>query len=172
VPSVADTPSRFLSFDVRDFLRRTDTLPDDPERDYVLNRLAKSSLFGVMPLGDEFSTKRHAVLAVVMSSLLLLMAAVCMLALPLLRNVRWRRYRVYLAGTVMMFLFLLAFRIRLPNPFHEDFRHVFAALVPFCLGYVGVVERLGRLHPLLRKAGIAIGLAMMAASAAFFARLS
>ena len=42
-----------------------------------------------------------------------------------------------------MFAFLVAFRVRAPNEFHEDFRHIFPALVPLCLGYVKVFERLG-----------------------------
>jgi hypothetical protein len=171
VPPVADRLSRFVSFDVSDFVRKLDTVPDDPERDYFLNRLAKSSLFGVIPLGDELTSKRHVALGVLISSLLLLMAAVGALALRFLRGALWRSHRVYVAGAAILLLFLLAFRIRVPNPFHEDFRHVFPALVPFCLVYVTVVERLGRFHHLFRKAGIAIGLCMIASSVAFFVRL-
>jgi hypothetical protein len=171
VPPVADTPSRFLSFDAGDFLRRTDTMPDDPERDYFLNRLAKSSLFGVMPLGEELATTRHRALGIVMSASLLLMTAVGALSLSFLRGVNWRRYRVVVAAAAIMLAFLVAFRLRLPNPFHEDFRHIFPALVPLCLGYVAVVERLGRIHPLLQKAGMTIGLSMVASSVAFFVRI-
>jgi hypothetical protein len=107
----------------------------------------------------------------VISSLLLVMAAVCALALPFLRGVPWRTYRVYVAAAAIMFLFLLAFRIRAPNEFHEDFRHIFPVLAPFCLGYVAIVERLGRFRPFFRRAGIAVGLSMVAASVAFFVRL-
>jgi hypothetical protein len=170
VPPVADEPSRFLSFDAAKFVRRLDTVPDDPKRDYFLNRLAKSSLFGVMPLGGELSSPRHVALGTVISVLLLLMIAVCALALPFLRDVPWRRHRVYAAAAVILLLFLVAFRIRLPNQFHEDFRHVYPALVPFCLGYAAIVERLDRFHAVLRTTGIAIGLSMVACSAAFFVR--
>jgi hypothetical protein len=170
VPPVADRPGRFISFDASDFVRRIDTLPQDRERDYFLNRFAKSSLFGIPPLEDELTSRRHDVLGSVISSLLLLMAAVCLLALPFLRGLDWRSTRVYAAAAAVMFLFLLAFRIRLPNEFHEDFRHIFPALAPFCLGYVTVVERLGRVHHAFRKAGIAVGLAMVASSVAFFVR--
>jgi hypothetical protein len=171
VPPVADRPSRFVTFDAPRFLRRLDTLPDDPARDYFLNRFAKSSLFGVVPLEDELAGKRQEILGIVISSLLLVMAAVCALALPFLRGVSWRTYRVYVAAAAIMFLFLLAFRIRAPNEFHEDFRHIFPALAPFCLGYVIIVERLGRFRDSLRKAGVAVGLSMVAASVAFFVRL-
>lgn len=178
VPAVADRPSRFILFDPRRFVTRMDTLPDDPQHDYFLNRLAKSSLFGVMPLDDELAGPRHRILAAAMSVLLLAMVASCLIALPFLRRASLRPYRVYLGGTLVMFAFLVAFRVRAPNEFHEDFRHIFPALVPFCLGYTKIFERLGRssgnpsrLRRGLRGAGIAIGLSMVVASAAFFARL-
>ena len=178
VPAVVDRPSRFVRFDVRRFVLRMDALPDDSGHDYFLNRLAKSSLFGVMPLGDELAGPRQQTLAVAMSVLLLAMVASCLIALPLLRGGALRRYRVYLGGTLIMFAFLVAFRVRAPNEFHEDFRHIFPALVPFCLGYTKIFERLGRssgkpswLLQGLRGTGIAVGVAMVLASAAFFARL-
>ena len=178
VPAVVDRPSRFVRFDLRRFVLRMDTLPDDPGHDYFLNRLAKSSLFGVMPLGDELAGPRHQTLAVGMSVLLLIMVASCLIALVFLRRGSLRPYRVYLGGTLIMFAFLVAFRVRAPNEFHEDFRHIFPALVPFCLGYAKLLERLGRssgkpswLLQGLRGAGIAMGLSMVLASAAFFAHL-
>ena len=177
VPAVVDRPSRFLRFDVPRFVLRMDTLPDDPEHDYFLNRLAKSSLFGVIPLGDELESPRHQTLAVVMSVLLLGLVASGLIALPFLRGESLRKYRVYLGATIIMFAFLVAFRIRAPNEFHEDFRHIFPALVPLCLGYATILDRVGResrkpswLFQGLRGAGIAMGLSMAAASAAFFAR--
>jgi hypothetical protein len=176
VPAVVDGPGRFVRFDLRRFVMRMDTLPDDPGHDYFLNRLAKSSLFGVMPLGDELASPRHQKLAVAMSVLFLAMVASCLIALPFLRGGSWRPYRVYLGGTLIMFAFLVAFRVRAPNEFHEDFRHIFPALVPFCLGYAKVFERLGRssgkpswLRQGLRGQTIALGLSMVLASAAFFA---
>ena len=179
VPAVVDGPGRFIRFDLQRFVMRMDTLPDDPAHDYFLNRLAKSSLFGVMPLGDELAGPRHQILAVAMSVLLLAMVASCLIALPFfLRRGSLRPYRVYLGGTLIMLAFLVAFRVRAPNEFHEDFRHIFAALVPFCLGYTKIFERLGHssgkppwLRQGLRGAGIAMGLSMVLASAAFFARL-
>ncbi len=177
VPAVVDRPSRFVRFDLRRFVLRMDTLPDDPGHDYFLNRLAKSSLFGVMPLGDELADPRHRILAVVMSVLLLAMVASCLIALPFSSGGSLRPYRVYLGGTLIMFAFLVAFRVRAPNEFHEDFRHIFPALVPFCLGYAKIFERLGRssgkpswLFRGLRGQTIAMGLSMVLASAAFFAR--
>jgi hypothetical protein len=169
VPAVVDRPSRFVYFDVADFVGRLDTAPIDPEHDYFLNRLAKSSLFGVMPLGDELGSRRHQRLGMAMSVLLLAMLASCGLALPLLlRGTRWRKYRVYLATVAIMLLFLVAFRLRAPNEFHEDFRHIFPALVPFCLGYAGVVERIGRYSKPLRAAGVLVAAAMVLASVSFF----
>jgi len=178
VPAVVDGPGRFVRFDLRRFVLRMDVLPDDPEHDYFLNRLAKSSLFGVMPLGDEFAGPRRQTLAIGMSVLLLAMVASFLIALLFLRGGWLRAYRVYVGGTFIMLAFLVAFRVRAPNEFHEDFRHIFPALVPFCLGYAKIVERLGRcsgkppwLLQGLRGVGIALGVSMVVASTAFFARL-
>jgi hypothetical protein len=168
-PPVPDVPSRFVFFDVPGFVRGSDALADEPERDYFLNRLAGSSLFGVTPLEKEFASKRHETLAVAIRALLVLMLALCAFAFPFLRRVPWRNLRVYVAAAVTLLLFVLAFRIRLPNPFHEDFRHIFPALVLFCLSYAGVVERLGRLRPIFRTLGSGLGLSLAIASVAFFA---
>jgi hypothetical protein len=172
VPPVADTPSRFLYFDVRQFLGRFDTLVADPAHDFFLNRLAKSSLFGVAPLGEEFASGRYAALAGVIGVLLLVMVAGCVLALPFVRGVEFRTYRTYVVMSAVMFVFLVAFRIAMPNEYHEDFRHIFPVLVPFCLGYAQVVSRLARFSKHLRAAGVGVALSMVASSVAFFARVS
>lgn len=170
VPPVADTPSRFIQFDVAAFVRGLAAPGELPERDLFLNRLAKSSLFGVMPLGDELGQPRQRVLAPLLGVLLLAMGLLCLGALPFVRRKWAKQYRVYWATPLIMLAFLVAFRVRAPNEFHEDFRHIFPALVPFCLGYACVVHELGRASRLLRYGGAAIGLMLVAASTAFFAR--
>jgi len=171
VPAVIERPSRYLYFDVPDFVGHLDASLRAPDRDYFLNRLAKSSLFGVMPLGDELGSQRHHWLGAVMSVLLLFMVACSLLALPaLLRGARLRKYRAYLVGAAFMFAFLVAFRLRAPNEFHEDFRHIFPVLVPFCLGYAGVVEHVCRRSRVLGAVGAVAGVAMALASVAFFFR--
>ena len=167
VPPLPDSPSRFLSFHFYDFVTRLGTVPEDP----ILNRLAKSSLFGVMPLGDPFGGADHELLARWLSGGLLAMVAVCLVALALLGRAALRRHRAYLGSVAIMVLFLLAFRIRAPNEFHEDFRHIFAALVPFCLGYAAFVVRLGRYSKLLHSVGVGLAILMIAWSFAFFARV-
>jgi hypothetical protein len=172
VPPVPDRPGRFVSFDVADFVLRMDTTPKAPERDYFLNRLAKSSLLGVTPLGDELGTARHRALSAVMSLLLLGMVGSCVAGVVLFRGAVWRpRYRVYVGTSALMLAFLVAFRLRAPNPFHEDFRHIFPVLVPFCLGYATVVERAGHGSKVLRWGGLAVGALMVLSSVAFFVRL-
>jgi hypothetical protein len=171
VPAVADTPSRFFYFDVRQFVTSFDALHAEPHRDYFLNRLAKSSLFGVAALGDDFAGAWHAALAAAMSLLLLAMVLTCALASPLVRRADLRRYRVYIVASAIMVAFLFAFRVALPNEYHEDFRHIFPVLVTFCLGYAGLVARLGRFSARLRKGGVGIALLMVASSVGFFARL-
>jgi hypothetical protein len=167
VPPLPDTLDRFISFDPFDFVRRIETAPLDP----FLHRFLKSMLFGVQPPGDEFSGPPYAIWAAIMSLLLLVMLTVCLIAALSLPSASLRKYRVYLASPVILFIFLIAFRLRVPNEFHEDFRHIFPALVPFCLGYVKAVERLGRRSKVLYSAGVAVGLLMVSSSIAFFVRL-
>jgi len=171
VPPVPDTPSRFIFFDLPDFIRRMDATPAYPKPDYFWNRFAKSSLFGVLPLGDEFQAARDTALAVAIKILLLAMVATCLAGAIFLRGVPWRRYRVYAGAVAVMLVFLVAFRIRVPNEFHEDFRHVFAALVPFCLAYALVVDRLRRVSAALYWTGVGVGLSMIGASVVFFVRV-
>ena len=169
-PPVPDTPSRFILFDLPDFIRRMDAMPDYPKPDYFWNRFAKSSLFGIMPLGEEFQAARYKALAVAIKLLLLAMVTIGLCGAILLRPVRWRRYRVYAGAVVIMLVFLVAFRVRVPNEFHEDFRHVFAALVPLCLAYALVVDRARRVSGALYWTGVGVALLMIGSSVAFFAR--
>lgn len=166
VPPLPDSATRFMSFHVHDFVSRLAVFPEDP----FLNRLAKSSLFGVMPLGEPFTDAGHELLGRCLSWGLLAMVFVGAMGLPLLDRTLLARNRVYIASVAILFLFLVAFRVQAPNEFHEDFRHIFAALAPLVLGYSGIVGRLGRYSALLQAAGIAVGLLMMALSIAFFAR--
>jgi hypothetical protein len=169
-PPVADTPSRFILFDLPDFIHRKDAMPDYPKPDYFWNRFAKSSLFGIMPLGDEFQAARYTALAVAIKSCLLAMVTVCLCGAIVLRRVPWRKYRVYACAVVTMLIFLVALRIRVPNEFHEDFRHVFAILVPFCLAYALVVDRARRVSGALYGTGVGVALLMIGSSVLFFAR--
>src|SRR6478735_3192759 len=82
-----------------------------------------------------------------------------------------RKYRVYLVSVAIMVLFLLAFRLRAANEYHEDFRHIFAALVPFCMCYAAVVANSSRYSKLLNLAGTALALLMIICSLAFFLRV-
>jgi hypothetical protein len=155
-----------LSFHLHDFVSRLAVFPEDP----VLNRVAKSSLFGVIALGEPFTDPRHEFLARCLSCGLLAMLSICLVGWPLLDRAALRQNRVYLGSVAIMALFLLAFRLRAPNEFHEDVRHVFAVLAPFCLGYATVVVRLARYSKVLHYAGVALAVLMMALSVAFFAR--
>ena len=96
------------------------------------------------------------------------MVAVCVCGAIFLRPASWRPYRVYAAAGAIMIIALLVFRVRVPNEFHEDFRHVFAGLVPFCLAYALVVARARRVSPALYWAGVGVGLSLIGASVAFF----
>jgi hypothetical protein len=168
---VSNKPINYLSFDLRGFLSDTSSLAYPPKQDYFFNGLAKSSLFGVMPLGKDFEGGPYKNLAVFISLLSLAMVAVCVVVLPFIRSVSWQKYRALVAAAASMLILLAAFRLLVPTPFHEDFRHIFPILVPVCLLYAKVVERLSRWSGVLHKAGIVLGLLMIASSVAFFVRV-
>ena len=124
-----------------------------------------------MPLGTDFEGAYHKVLAVIISLLLLAMVILCLATLPFVRSVTWLKYRAIVMASGALLILLTAFRIILPTPFHEDFRHIFPILVPFCLLYAKVVERLRPWAVWLYRTGIGIALLMIASSVAFFARI-
>ena len=168
---VSNKPLNYLYFDLRAFVSDTSSLAYPPKQDYFFNGLAKSSLFGVMPLGKDFDGQPYKSLAVFISVLLLAMVAVCLVVLPFIRSVSWRKYRALVVASASMLILLAAFRFLVPTPFHEDFRHIFPILVPLCLLYAKVAERLSHWSGVLHKAGIVLGLLMIASSVAFFVRI-
>jgi hypothetical protein len=161
----------YFYFDLRDFMSQSSALAYPRRQDYFLNGLAKSSLFGAMPLGKDFDSQTHERLAVFIRLLLLAIVAVCVVTLPFIRSVGWHRHRAIIGAAASMLIMLAAFHFMAPNPFHDDFRHIFPVLVPLCLLYAKVVERLGRWSDVLYKAGIVIGLLMVASSVTFFVRV-
>jgi hypothetical protein len=167
---VTNRPIDYLAFDPRDFLRDTSSLRYPPAQDHFWNGLAKSSLFGVMPLGSDFEGVYCRRVALLLGVLLLVMVAVCIAAWPWVRPLAWLRYRAIVLGSVCLLGFLAAFRMAIPTPFHEDFRHVFPLLVPFCLVYAKSVERIGSRSATLFRLGVGVGALMMATSVAFFVR--
>lgn len=172
---VANSITDFLYFDLGGFVRHVShasVLAGPPRRDYFWNGLAKSSLFGMMPLGEDFEGGRYGDLFVLLGLLLLTMVISCVAGLFHMRSSKWRRHRVIIVASGAMLGLLIAVRFVLPNPFHEDFRHIFPVLVPFCMLYAKVVERFGRWSNVLRQSGMAIGLSMVVASIAFVVRVS
>jgi hypothetical protein len=167
---VSNGPLSYLEFDVRDFLRDTSSMRYPPAQDFFWNGLAKSSLFGVMPLGKDFAGSYYDHVALLLSVLLLAMVALCVATWPFVRRFDWRRYRAVVLSSACLLGFLAAFRMAIPTPFHEDFRHVYALLVPFCLVYAKSVERAGSRFAPVGKVGFGLGALMVAASVAFFVR--
>ena len=140
-------------------------------QDYFPSALAKSSLFGTMPLGKDFEGALYKKLAVIIGVLLLAMVLVCVVALPFVRAVDWPKYRALVIAASALLVLLAAFRMLVPSPFHQDFRHIFPILVPFCLVYAKVVEQLRHWSVVLYGTGVAIGLLIIASSVTFFVRL-
>jgi hypothetical protein len=168
---VGNRPINYLYFDLPGFLGGVSPRAQPPREDYFLNGLAKSSLFGTMPLGRDFEGALYHKLAVIIGVLWLAMVLVCAVTLPFVRSVDWPRYRALVIAAGALLVLLVAFRMLVPSPFHQDFRHIFPILVPFCLVYAKVVERLGHWSVVLYGTGVAIGLLMVASSLTFFARI-
>lgn len=167
VPPVPDSFQHFLGFRPLDFLLRAETVPTDP----VLERFLKSTLFGVGTLGEDFNGERARWLMVTMSAALLVIVAVAAVGLVTRPLAKLRAYRVPLTALGFLLAFLLAFRLRAPNEYHEDFRHILVALVPCCLGYAKLYEGFARTKSALRFAVLGPGLVMVGASILFFLRI-
>jgi hypothetical protein len=168
---VANQPADYLYFDLRGFLCDTSALSDATRQDYFWNGLAKSSLFGVMRLGKDFEGACYHRLALLLSVLLLAMAAVCAALLPFVRRASWSKYRAVALASASLLILLAAFRMIFPTPFHEDFRHIFPVLVPLSLLYAKSVERIGRWSRAAYWAGVGLGVLMALSSVAFFVRI-
>ncbi len=168
---VGNQPINYLYFDLPGFLGSMSPRAQPPQQDYFLNGLAKSSLFGTMPLGRDFEGALRKKLAVIIGVLLLAMVLVCVVTLPFVRSVDWPKYRALVIAASALLVLLVAFRMLVPSPFHQDFRHIFPILVPFCLVYAKVVERLRHWSVVLYGTGVAIGLLMIASSVAYFVRI-
>ena len=116
-PTPPAQPLDYLHVDLRGLVSPQNTLAHAPEHEYFLNRLARSSLFGVMPLGEDFASKRHETLAVLLRSLLLTMVLACAIMLPFVRRVTWPRYRALVLASALMLVMLAGFGFVLPNRF-------------------------------------------------------
>jgi hypothetical protein len=167
----SNQPINYYYFDLWDFVSQKSSLADPLRQDYFLNGLAKSSLFGTLPLGKDFEGETYKRLAALIRLLLLAIVGVCAVVVPFIGSARWRRYRAIIGAAASMLILLAAFRFLVPSPFHEDFRHIFPVLVPLCLLYAKVVERLSHWSDALYKIGVAIGLLMVTSSVAFFVRV-
>jgi hypothetical protein len=164
VPPVSDALGHFFRFEPVAFLQSTDTVPSDS----FPNRFLHSSLFGVMPLGEELTGRGLNLCAVVMKTLLLTMLPVTCFLVRFWGRLRSSGSRVYAVASVVLFGALVAFRVQVPNEFHEDFRHIYPVLVPSSFGYFALASNIGRVSRTGRLLMEAIAVSMIAASAVFF----
>jgi len=169
---VGNQPINYLYFDWRYFLSQPFTAadPTKPQQDYFWNGILKSSLFGTMPLGPQFGGQTDAALGIVLSILLLAMILYAAPTASRFGLAQVRRYSVLLLCGACMLVLLVAFRLTVPTPFHEDFRHIFPALIPASLFFAKSVEQRSRTHSLY-YAGYGLGLGLVVASIALFAKI-
>jgi hypothetical protein len=135
--------ANYLGFDVKTFLSEPYLAAmRGTERDYFLPSLLKSSLFGTYntdPDGD-LAYPLNNWLATLESALLLGLVALGLTALVLVTRARLGRYAPVLVIGTAMLAGLAVFRLVIPSPHHNDFRHVFPLLVLSSLVYAKTVE--------------------------------
>lgn len=176
---VANHPWNYLGFDVRGFVSAPFIIATRPETGttYFLTDLFKSSLFGTYASAPDAEMNNPPNVALARALNVLLFAMIVFVAAGTFKATRSgvRRYRALGFLSALLILSVAALRAALPMAHHVDFRFVFALLLPACLVYVETVERFRDRAEWLRKLGIGLALAFIAASVAFFvpkARLS
>jgi hypothetical protein len=167
---VGNKPINYLYFDLRYFL--TEPFLPNPlageRRDYFWNAVAKTSLFGRVPLGQPFGGRFDAALGIVLSALFLGLLTYTVVGALDATFEQVHRHRVLLLAGGSMLSLLTCFRVLVPIIWHEDVRHVFALLIPALVLFGKVVERYRRTRRALYWAGWGLALLFILASVLLF----
>jgi hypothetical protein len=168
-----NAPINYLYFDLPSFVSEPFLHVYRPETgpDYFWNSLLKSSLFGTYSgvVDPRFAEPPNSTLALVISVLLLGMAAYVMMGLASLNLERIRRYRVLLLFAGASVVFLAGFRAIIPLAHHADFRFVLPLLVPGSVVYALTVNRFREKSRTLELFGYGLAVAFILATMALFA---
>ena len=172
---VGNDLKNYLGFDLGGYLDEPYLLAerDTISRQYFWNDLFKTSLLGTHNTIPDRETAYdlNVTLARIMNVLLLVMVVFGTVGTVLLRSVERRRHRVLLGSIAMLIAFAMAFRILIPAPHHNDFRHIFALLVPAAVVYASAtlrLERFGALGRACATVGVLVAAAQSATSVAYF----
>jgi hypothetical protein len=168
---VGDRAQNFLWFDTKTFVNEAfmSPLDDAKGRQFFWNYTLKSSLFG------EFSFAHPQLwdLAVVLSVLLLFVAACVLLGFALSRRDEWLSDLPAIAATATLFASLAAIRAALPMSAVGDFRYIVPVLGPALYLYVRYLLLFReRGWTRLALTGSAVGWSFAACSTLFFAILT
>lgn len=131
---VQNDVQNYLYFDVGMFLTKpfTDPFKDELGRQYFLNYLFKTSLFGEFRF-DSSSGKN---LGIIISFSFLLMFIYSLIALFLFTKDVFIRMNLLFFNALFLFLSGLVYRIMIPAACNNDFRFIFPILLPAVITYV------------------------------------
>jgi predicted membrane-bound mannosyltransferase len=169
---VPNRPPNYLYFDLRAFLAEPffSSLAPNVDRDYFWNSLVKTSLFGTEVAGDpELGYRLNAELATVMSWLVLGMIVYALVGALGVSRAGLRRHGVLLVASAALVGSLIALRVLIPTPYHEDFRHVFPLVIPAGLLFAELVDRYRTRSPALAWVGYLLSVPLLLLSVLFFA---
>jgi 4-amino-4-deoxy-L-arabinose transferase-like glycosyltransferase len=169
---VGNKAKNYLWFDLKSFVEEPYFIAerDVAGRQYFWNDLLKSSLFGThntVP-DRETSYELNKYMAMGMNWLLLGMTGYLGAGLVAMRKEERRRFALIGLFVVLSIVFLAGFKILVPAPHHNDFRHVFPVVVPMAIVYAASVARFRRSSALLSGLGLALAGAFVALSIAYF----
>jgi hypothetical protein len=135
---VGNTLANFIYLDRNIFLNRPDisTFEDAGGRQYLLNILLKTAIFGEFSINEPL----HRNVALALSFLLLCILALTLFGAMQLPKAAWRASAPVVLLTIMTFAALLYFRVTLPYSSDQDFRYMYPGLIGAC-GLLGLSLR-------------------------------
>lgn len=169
---VGNKPKNYLYFDLKSFLVEPYFIAerDGAGRQYFWNDLLKSSLFGThntVP-DRETSYELNKAMATGMNWLLLGMTGYLGAGLVAMRKEARRRFALIGLFILLSVAFLAAFKMMIPAPHHNDFRHVFPVLVPMAIVYAASVAAFRRRSRPVAVLGQAMAASFVALSIFYF----
>jgi hypothetical protein len=140
-------------------------------REYFWNQLLKSSLFGThnRTPDPETAYEVNRVIAHAMNLLLLgMLAFAAVAAVAFARRRALRRFGPLLVCLLFCVAFVAGFRILIPAPHHNDFRHIFSSLALAATLYAAAVGRVRARSAVLEGLGRWLAIAFVGLSVIYF----
>jgi hypothetical membrane protein len=168
---VDNRATSYLGFDAKTFLSEPYLAAmQGTARNYFVPSLLKSSLFGtsntVLELDLAYPLNNR--LAILLNGLLLGMVALGLTAAGMVTRARLRRYAPVLGIAAAFIAGLGVFRLVIPSPHHNDFRHVFPLLILTSLIYAQTANEWRRRRPWLGTGMRLLAVCFLATSVVYF----